>query len=143
MTSPMIPGTMLRCIQCSMKQQKTIVFGCRDGSLVEVDTEQLVIIRTLKTGFGVQAIKELKEIDAIVFSTAQSSGYIDYRACLSLVAKGGIDGEFSFEPILEQSVSTGNIYKIIQNESDPNELILACHLGVYYVDIKFRKVPLG
>jgi len=47
-----------------------------------------------------------------------------------------------FHKVIEQTVSTGNIYKIIQNLQNPQELIMACHLGVYYVDLQFRKYPL-
>lgn len=85
---------------------------------------------------------ELTEIDAFVYSRAQSSGYIDFRASISLVAMVKNDTKLEFQPIIDQCISTGNIYKLIQNENNYNEIILACHLGVFYLDIRFRKIPL-
>jgi hypothetical protein len=66
-------------------------------------------------GSRIQSIYELQETDAFVFSSALSSGYLDLRARITLVAQVKLQEQLEFCKVIEQTVSTGNIYKIIQN----------------------------
>lgn len=101
-----------------------LIVGCRDGTLLEVETTKFEVKRQILTEASIMSLTELSP-QLIVVSQTVSSGYLDNRGKLELIAK--TDREVAgFTLMCSAVVSTGDINKILKSSLKPDQLILGC-----------------
>ena len=63
-----------RGMVCSLVRQNSLIIGCRDGTLLEIDTKTLKLKRELQTGCSISTIEELQQ-DVLILGQNTGSGW--------------------------------------------------------------------
>ena len=133
-------------MMCSFVRQNSLFVGCRDGTLLEINTKTVQLVREMQTGFCISTIQELEK-DVLILGQNIGSGWAEARGQISIVRLVNTNSlkmkkepderlENGFRLHQTLAIPVGDINQILVNpttadSSDTIELILACQNGVF------------